>query len=116
MSYHNTTSLSGPALADAQDKARSQDEMILEYFRTRWTAEHGRPGMGGKRGASDAITYFHGVIKESSVRRGISNLARAGSLEKLEEKQDSPNGRPEHLHIYKPGAGEAFRDGQIEMF
>ena len=101
-SYHNTNELHGPALAKAEGKATSQQEQVLEYFRSRYRAEHGRPGLQGWRRASDVIRFFSGHIKESSVRRGMSDLVKAGKLEKLDEKELSPDNSPEHCHIYKP--------------
>lgn len=41
-SYHNTTNLSGPALSEAEDKARTQEERVLEYLRNCYRANEGR--------------------------------------------------------------------------
>ena len=101
-SYHNTNELHGPALAKAEGNATSQQEQVLEYFRGRYRAEYGKPGLQGWRRASDVIRFFSGHIKESSVRRCMSNLVKAGKLEKLGEKELSPDNSPEHCHIYKP--------------
>ena len=103
-SYHNTNELHGPALAKAEGNATSQQEQVLEYFRGRYRAEYGKPGPGGKRRASEVIRFFSGYIKESSVRRCMSDLVKAGKLEKLDEKELSPDNSPEHYHVYQPPA------------
>lgn len=75
--HHNTTNLTGTNLDQANDKAQGQQVAIMQFF----TA---RPG-----GEYTACQVFSALedYPLTSVRRAISNLARAGHLIKTPNKQ-----------------------------
>lgn len=87
--YYNTTNEQGDALLENKRTANLQDTKIFRLFRTTPRS---------KRGASDVhqILFGNGT-PITSVRRSLNTLAADGKIEKLDEKQIGPYGRPEHL-------------------
>lgn len=112
-SYHNTTHLSGPALADAQDKATTQEEQILGYFRECYRA--GSP----RRTPSEVWRFFGQKWPLTSVRRAITDLSsqvdgQPPRLERLAGKTKvGVYGKPEGFWQYVPS--EATTE-QLKMF
>lgn len=84
MNFYNTTNEKGQTLIDFTAKAKTGDEMVLEYFL-------GHP--------DECITWSELSIKfpdmnEVSLKRSLSNLKNAGKLVKTDEKGVSKYGRP----------------------
>jgi hypothetical protein len=87
--YHQTTPLSGQQLADAIRTAAVQDAAILAVY---------------SAGIARTPSQVHSILTRmgkswpiTSIRRGITNLQRAGALRKTDECRISPWGKPEHL-------------------
>jgi len=86
-SYHNTTNETDK-LDQYEQKAKTQDEKILEYFQEMCPRQ----------------TYFspselQGVLKTApltSIRRALSNLTRLDALIRTDVKKDGLYGRKEH--------------------
>jgi hypothetical protein len=84
ISFHNTIAIAGPELETAEGKAVTQEEKILDFFRTRAGREytpcevHTYLQQQGKINALTPIT---------STRRAISNLTTQGKLVKTDIKR-----------------------------
>lgn len=91
MSYHNTTNEHGATLKASIDKAKSQDDIILEYFKN---------NKGVKLSPSMILERTKLKCPITSVRRSISNLTATGYLNKTEEKAVGIYGKPEYLWKY----------------
>lgn len=101
-SYHNTTHLSGPALAEAEGEARTQEDQILEYFRNCYRANEGRKTTS-MRSPSQVWKFFGQGWPITSVRRAITNLTTSGKMEQVKgETRSREYGRPEGCWIYRP--------------
>jgi predicted ArsR family transcriptional regulator len=86
-SYHNTTNSTGQRLDQYENKAKSQDDRILEWFNHHQST------------ATPSYTLrvvFSNSIPLTSVRRSLSNLTKAGLLVKTDHQVSGPYGRPEH--------------------
>lgn len=85
--YFNTSALSGKELRRYESAAATQDERIAALFRY-----HAPSGL--------TPSQAHRALKTSapitSIRRGITNLAARGVLEKTGEQVQGPHGRPEY--------------------
>ncbi len=84
--YFNTTYLRGVLLNEYQSRAETQDDRILEWFRQ-------NPMI------SATPEDVQRIVLESrppltSARRALSNLTKAGHLEKLPEQRPGSYGRP----------------------
>jgi len=91
MSYHNTTNEHGTKLKASIDKAKSQDDIILEYFKN---------NKGVKLSPSMILERTKLKCPITSVRRSISDLTATGYLTKTEEKAVGIYGKPEYLWKY----------------
>ena len=91
MSYHNTLAHEGETLRQYQQKAMSQDELILEYFRRRRFGDHISPTV--------AHRYAVPAAPITSVRRALTNLTTAGLLVKTNVMVEGAYGRPESTWI-----------------
>jgi Fe2+ or Zn2+ uptake regulation protein len=89
-SYHNSTHARGTELAGYEKKARKQDEQVAELFR-----KHAPFPLSPSRVHRALGGESFGPL--TSVRRAVTNLERAGVLEKLDRRMRGPYGRPEHL-------------------
>lgn len=95
-SFHNTISLKGNELKQAEVKARAQEDYVLEYFdaTVQLTAENVHYGL-----------KFEGAISPNtpltSIRRAITNLCNRGKIEKLNEMRMGSMGKPIHLYRRK---------------
>jgi len=87
-SYHNTNQLQGEQLANAERSAKTQEQVIMEYF----TAN------GGKH-TPEQLQRLAGLTRcpITSIRRSISNLTKSGKLIKLNEMATGDWGKPVHL-------------------
>lgn len=90
--YHNSTNLKHETLFRAEQKAKSQNIRILEFFemfRTRnWTASEVWDSVGMKSEGSPL----------TSTRRAISNLIKQGKLIKTEMQTEGIYGRMEYVY------------------
>jgi len=93
MTHFNTTNLSGVALKDCKEKNQSQDEIILRHFRH-------HPNI--KFGPSSIWRWFEDKgLPITSVRRAITNLTKAGLIEKTTNKEMGMFGRMEYTWQFK---------------
>jgi len=87
MSYHNTQGLED--VREYERKALSQDERIMEYFRTM--------EFGSMAAPSEINKWVLPNAPITSVRRSITNLTKAGLLIKTNNFVKGPYSRPEGL-------------------
>jgi hypothetical protein len=91
-SYHNTTDSTGSELRDYEDKAKGQDELIMEFF------------MQNSGGFTPSFIQQK-VLPQApitSVRRAMTNLTNRGKLRKTELQVQGPYGRPEYVWKRQP--------------
>jgi hypothetical protein len=93
MSYFNTTHETGQTLVDAKAKAKTQDELIMDFFK------------GGAKftpwGVYSQLLSFGRIsnnVPITSIRRSISNLCSSGYLVKLNEKRRERLGVANYLY------------------
>ena len=87
-SYFNTTGAQGALLKAHERQAKSQEELILEYFKT-------RPGM--EYSPSQVRKYLNLTgAPLTSIRRAMSNLTEQRTLRKTDRQVKGPYGRREH--------------------
>jgi hypothetical protein len=88
MTYHNTTNQSGSTLKEYTEKAKSQDEIILELYK-----KHKRLS------PSRVFVLMQGIAPApiTSFRRAISNLTKDGKLVKTNETVLGIYKRPEYV-------------------
>lgn len=87
--YHNTTPIHGDELLQAVMAAQKQDDMVMAFF---------------DRGGAWTPSEVHGYLTRAgrktlltSVRRAISNLAKAKLLVVTGMTKMGPHGRPENI-------------------
>ena len=85
--YHNTTESTQPELAKYRQKAMSQDDRLLEFFKKVAPIEYTPSQLLG--------IVFKGSVPLTSVRRALTNLTNQGDLVKTNEQIKGPYGRPE---------------------
>ena len=100
MSYYNTNEEKGTTLKESKKKAKTQDEMVLEYFKNY-----------DNLGATPERVLRHFKIMETlseskwhntpvtSVRRSFSNLKRKGLIRKTDVMIKGDYGKM--VHIWK---------------
>ena len=101
-SYFNTTESSGPVLDKYESKAKTQDELILLYFKR----THRNLTPSELEIAMEILHNKHWPI--TSIRRALSNLTKRKLLQKLETQRDGPYGRPEHCWALPAGQQRVF--------
>jgi len=75
MTYYNTNNETGDTLLKSRDKAQSQEECILAYFKRGWRtfcAPH------------DLESLFDYTVPITSIRRALTNLEKSGKLVKTD--------------------------------
>lgn len=105
-SYHNTTGLNGSELKQAQEKAQSQDEIILGLFRQ---TNISMSACDVFKLMNDALMIQNVLL--TSVRRSINTLMKQGHLQQMEQTKIGIYKRPVHLY----GLPEQLK-GQLQMF
>jgi hypothetical protein len=89
-SYYNTVNYTGDELHQREERAHSQDEMVIEFFTKRppfeFTASEVSKGLEGCN------------IIDKSVRRSLSTLSKKNILIKLDKKKLGPLGSYEHFY------------------
>jgi hypothetical protein len=97
--YHNTLAHEGDQLRNYEQKAMTQDELVLEYFRRRRFGDHISPTVVHR--------YALPAAPITSVRRALTNLTAAGLLVKTDVMVEGAYGRPESTWILSdPVQGE----------
>ena len=98
--YHNTTNENGATLNESRKKAKTQDEMVLEYFKNY-----------DNLGATPERVLRHFKIMEklserkwhntpiTSIRRSFSNLKNKGLIKKTETLIEGDFGK--NIHVWK---------------
>jgi len=98
--YHNTTNENGATLNESRKKAKTQDELVLEYFKNY-----------DNLGATPERVLRHFKIMETlseskwhntpitSVRRSFSNLKNKGLIKKTEVLIEGDFGK--NIHVWK---------------
>jgi hypothetical protein len=76
MRYYNTTNETGQTLLSFEASARSQEETVLNVFKT-----YSRPFSW-----SEVKSFLPVDMNEVSIKRSITNLFKAGHLQKTDEK------------------------------
>jgi predicted ArsR family transcriptional regulator len=87
--YHDTTNTSRADVAQYEQRAQRQDELVRALFR-----KHSPFPLSPSQ-AHRALGETFGPL--TSLRRAVTNLERDGVLEKLEQTVRGKYGRPEHL-------------------
>ena len=100
MSYYNTNNEKGTTLKESQKKAKSQDEMVLDYFKNY-----------DNLGATPERVLRHFKIMEklsdnkwhntpiTSIRRSFSNLKNKGLIEKTNRTIEGDFGK--QVNVWK---------------
>jgi len=100
MSYYNTNKEKGTALKESRKKSKTQDELVLEYFKNY-----------DNLGATPERVLRHFKIMETlseskwhntpitSVRRSFSNLKNKGLIKKTEVLIEGDFGK--NIHVWK---------------
>ena len=88
-SYHNTTGSQGKDLFEYEQKAQSQEELVLDHFQ-RYPDRAFSP------------TDIHRIVfmpntPITSVRRALTNLTKAGKLERTDYQELGRYSRPQYL-------------------
>lgn len=87
-SYHNTTRQPADFVREAEMKAKTQEELILEIFKIFNTLT-----------ASQAHALFEDKNTPiTSIRRGITNLMKGGDLVKTDDTEIGNYGKPEYVY------------------
>ena len=100
--YYNTTNLSGSDLTRATEKAQTQEEVILAWFRSLERPNHGSAFYGLSWGPSKVRHMCLNHAPITSVRRAMNSLTKKGKLEKTTHKVDGPYGAQEFTWRLKP--------------
>ena len=89
VSYYNTNNEGSKALESSEKKAKSQEEIILEIFRSKQ-----------KLSASQtwAIYDSSGMTPITSIRRAITNLCKNSKLVKTADTINGLYGKQEHIY------------------
>ena len=94
-SYFNTTRSSGAQREQYEQQAKSQEELIYEYFAS-------RAGMTYTPSQVRAALNLTGTPL-TSIRRAITNLTQARLLSKTDKQTTGPYGRPEYHWTLRRG-------------
>ena len=91
VSYYNTNKLTGNELKQAEQNARTQEEIILEMFQNK-----------NELSASDIYKRYPKTNlfgpPITSIRRAMTNLKNAGHIIKTDKLVIGMYGRPEHIY------------------
>lgn len=84
ISFHNTTYLQNAELQQAEEKAQTQDQKVLQFFTDHPAKDFTPAEVHNKMLATGAIDYR---VPITSIRRAICNLTEAGKLVKTTTKR-----------------------------
>lgn len=98
MSYYNTNKLKGFELKEADRKANTQEDRILQFFKSN----------SGKNFTPEEIQSLCLMANRplTSVRRAISNLTREGYLRKTNLMKQGNYGKQVHTWEYRGQANQ----------
>lgn len=102
--YYNTNNETGSKLKESNQKAETQQEIILRMFKSKIRLT-----------ASDAWKIYdpNGITPITSIRRAITNLCKDGKLLKTTEMKEGLYGKREH--IYKIASIQVDENGQLSF-
>lgn len=89
MTYYNTNGETGSTLKTSQEKAKTQEELVLEYFR-RYPEDWFSP-------FDIQHVYKHRDYPITSIRRAITNLTKKGYLTKLNKFKPGAYNKMNHV-------------------
>ena len=96
-SYYNTNKEQGNELKKSEQKAATQEHVILKLYKMN----------GGSLSASQAWSYYGPVAAPlTSIRRAISNLVSQGYLVRTERMTMGMYGKQEHIYSLKKNGHE----------
>lgn len=82
--FHNTIQLTGNSLADATQKALSQDEIVLQFFRAHANIEYTPCEVHKMLVESQAISA---MVPLTSIRRAMNTLTKHNKIFKTSNKK-----------------------------
>ena len=95
MSYYNTNKETGEVLEKSREKAKSQEERILKIFNENQkfldATDYKTPFILAPHSISESMS-----IPITSARRALTNLTKAGKLEKTDVMVTGPYGKKTH--------------------
>jgi hypothetical protein len=91
--FYNTTKLKGNELKAAEETAKTQEEIILEFFESNRNLEASPETV--------QILNFSSHVPLTSIRRGVTNLTNDGKLLKTEKTEVGRYGAKTHLWTLK---------------
>jgi len=92
--HYNTTNEKGSRLKDLNNKANSQEDLILRCFKN-----YKRPLTPWQIHKIFEQSSFHNAMEITSIRRALTNLTDGGRLRKTSRKRDSPKGGSEYFWV-----------------
>ena len=98
-SFYNTSEAVHPELGQYEHKAKNQETIILDWFRS--YEQQATPSKLHK-------LLFHDHTPLTSVRRSLTNLVLKGELEKTDIQIMGPYGRPEFVWKLARGQRDLF--------
>jgi len=102
--YYNTTHSTHPELGKYEQKAKSQEEKILRWFKQ--DAALANSSRGVSPSVVKAILFPNAPL--TSIRRAMTNLTNQGELVKSDQQRKGPFGRPEYMWILPTGQQRLF--------
>ena len=97
--YYNTNKESGETLAESRDKAQTQEDCILAYF---------KDGSQAFVAPHDLRLLFGHKVPITSIRRAFTNLEKGGKLLKTDKMAMGTYGKMVHTWRLKNGQTELF--------
>ena len=95
-SFFNTIKATGQKLFEYQDSAKSQEQRIFNYLKS-------KPWQWYTPTAIQQLLFDDGLTPITSVRRATTNLEKQGKIEKSPSANAmGPYGKPCHTWRYKP--------------
>ncbi|MCH9717430.1 MAG: hypothetical protein K0U52_10155 [Gammaproteobacteria bacterium] len=104
--YYNTNNETGSKLKESNQKAETQQEIILRMFKSKIRLT-----------ASDAWKIYdpNGITPITSIRRAITNLCDSGDLVKTAETKRGIYGKNEHVYKYVSTERDVWVNGKLKF-
>ena len=105
-SYYNTNGEKGPDLAKSEEKAQTQEDILMGIFKNKRDLS-----------ASQAFKLFpNGNTPITSIRRAITNLTNQGKLIKTQDLRPGLYGKDEHVYkVNKNPVTGLDKNGQMTI-
>jgi hypothetical protein len=100
--FYNTPKLDGKPMVKAERDAEGQETVLLRYFK-----------LYKSMSASQAHSHFPKSVPLTSIRRAMTNLMKAGKVEKTEKQRIGLYGKPEFIYVALP---EKKKESQLSLF